>query len=78
MALFTSNQGDCNATVTGQRQTLNNLGGLSQGGYGGTWPATIWHTYAENMFVPLGVQQFQPAVLHRADLEPGPARPAAG
>ncbi len=39
-------------------QTLNNLGGNSQGGYGGTWPAAIWHTYAENMFVPLGVEQF--------------------
>jgi membrane peptidoglycan carboxypeptidase len=35
------------------------LGGNAQGGYGGTWPAAIWHTYAENMFVPLGVEQFQ-------------------
>ena len=34
------------------------LGGLSQGGYGGTWPASIWHTYAENEFVPLGIQTF--------------------
>jgi membrane peptidoglycan carboxypeptidase len=34
------------------------LGGLSQGGYGGTWPASIWHTYAENKFVPLGIQTF--------------------
>src|ERR1700728_83153 len=34
------------------------LGGNSQGGYGGTWPASIWHTYAEDKFVPLGVQQF--------------------
>jgi hypothetical protein len=25
---------------------------------GGTWPASIWHTYAENMFVPLGVEPF--------------------
>ena len=54
VAIFTSNQ-------TGKgNQTLNLLGGQAQGGYGGTWPATIWHTYAENMFVPLGVQQFQP------------------
>jgi membrane peptidoglycan carboxypeptidase len=50
VALFTSYQS----------QTLNGLGGNSQGGYGGTWPATIWHTYAENMFVPLGVEPFQP------------------
>jgi membrane peptidoglycan carboxypeptidase len=38
------------------------LGGNSQGGYGGTWPAAIWHTYAENMFVPLGVEQFKQPV----------------
>jgi membrane peptidoglycan carboxypeptidase len=40
------------------KQTLHNLGGNSQGGFGGTWPATIWHTYAEDMFVPLGVEPF--------------------
>jgi membrane peptidoglycan carboxypeptidase len=51
VALFTNEQGKGD-------QTLNNLGGNPQGGFGGTWPATIWHTYAENMFVPLGVQQF--------------------
>ena len=39
-------------------ETLDNLGGKSQGGDGGTWPAAIWHTYAENEFVPLGVEQF--------------------
>ena len=38
------------------------LGGNPAGGYGGTWPATIWHTYAENMFVPLGVEQFKQPV----------------
>jgi membrane peptidoglycan carboxypeptidase len=53
VGIFTGNQ-----SGTGP-QTLNNLGGQAQGGYGGTWPATIWHTYAENMFVPIGVQQFQ-------------------
>jgi len=51
VALFTNEQGK-------GAQTLNNLGGNPQGGFGGTWPATIWHTYAENEFVPLGVQQF--------------------
>jgi membrane peptidoglycan carboxypeptidase len=57
VALFTHDQ-------NGQKgdQSLNLLGGQSQGGFGGTWPATIWHTYAENMFVPLGVEQFQPVV----------------
>jgi membrane peptidoglycan carboxypeptidase len=38
-------------------QTLNGLGGVSQG-FGGTWPAMIWHTYAQNMFLPLQQQQF--------------------
>jgi membrane peptidoglycan carboxypeptidase len=38
------------------------LGGNPSGNYGGTWPATIWHTYAEDMFVPLGVEQFSPPV----------------
>ena len=71
VALFTSQQNDCNAEVTTNCQSLNNLGGMQQGGYGGTWPATIWHTYAENMFVPLGVQSFQPAVFTGADVEPG-------
>ena len=55
VALFTNEQGKGD-------QTLNNLGGNGQGGFGGTWPAAIWHTYAEDMFVPLGVEQWQPPV----------------
>ena len=51
VALFTNEQGK-------GRETLNGLGDNSQGGYGGTWPASIWHTYAENEFVPLGVEPF--------------------
>jgi membrane peptidoglycan carboxypeptidase len=51
VALFTNQQGEGS-------QTLDLLGGLSQGGMGGTWPASIWHTYAENMFVPLGIEPF--------------------
>ncbi len=51
VALFTNQQGK-------GKQTLDFLGDSSQGGFGGTWPAAIWHTYAENMFVPLGVQAF--------------------
>jgi membrane peptidoglycan carboxypeptidase len=56
VALFTELQGD--KTAAARKQTLNGLGGNSQGGFGGTWPAAIWHTYAEDMFVPLGVEQF--------------------
>jgi membrane peptidoglycan carboxypeptidase len=51
VALFTNQQGKGN-------QTLDLLGGLSQGGMGGTWPASIWHTYAEDQYVPLGVEPF--------------------
>ena len=52
VALFTNEQGK-------GAETLDNLGGITQGGGdGGTWPAAIWHTYSENMFVPLGVEQF--------------------
>ncbi|MGH3190110.1 MAG: transglycosylase domain-containing protein, partial [Streptosporangiaceae bacterium] len=55
VAIFTNEQGK-------GTQSLNNLGGVYEGGYGGTWPATIWHTYAENVFVPMGVEQFNPPV----------------
>jgi membrane peptidoglycan carboxypeptidase len=55
VALFTNEQGSEAGKAT---QTLGLLGGLSQGGMGGTWPASIWHAYAENMFVPLGVEPF--------------------
>jgi membrane peptidoglycan carboxypeptidase len=55
VALFTDQQGQGN-------ESLNNLGGNSQGGFGGTWSAAIWHTYAENEFVPLGVEQFMQPV----------------
>jgi membrane peptidoglycan carboxypeptidase len=51
VAFFTDNQSDKTT------QTLDGLGGIA-GGFGGTWPANIWHTYAENQFVPLGVEPF--------------------
>jgi membrane peptidoglycan carboxypeptidase len=57
IGIFTNHQ----SGLPNDPQTLNGLGGISQG-FGGTWPAMIWHTYAENMFLPLGVEQFQPAV----------------
>ena len=55
VAMFTNEQG---SEIGKAKQTLELLGGLSSGGMGGTWPASIWHTYAENMFVPLGVEPF--------------------
>jgi len=57
VGIFTNHQ----SGLTNDPQTLNGLGGISQG-FGGTWPAMIWHTYAENMFAPLGAEQFSPPV----------------
>ena len=55
VALFTHDQ----TGKTGlHEQTLNGLGGNSQGGFGGTWPASIWHTYAEDQFLQLGIEPF--------------------
>ena len=51
VALFTNEQGK-------GKETLDMLGGNSQGGFGGTWSAAIWHTYAQDMFVPQGLEQF--------------------
>jgi len=57
VALFTNEQGSPN--VVPGIQTLADLGGAGpNGGDGGTWPAAIWHTYAQDEFVPLGVEQF--------------------
>ena len=52
VGIFTENQG--NHTT----ETLNGLGGNVGGGFGGYWPARIWHTFAENAFAQLPVQQF--------------------
>ena len=57
VGIFTNHQ----SGLPNDPQTLNGLGGISQG-FGGTWPALIWHTYAENMFAPLGVEQFEQPV----------------
>jgi membrane peptidoglycan carboxypeptidase len=54
VGMFTNDQ---NGATNGE--SLNGLGGQLQGGFGGTWPATIWHTYAEDMFAQLPIVQFQ-------------------
>jgi membrane peptidoglycan carboxypeptidase len=53
VGIFTNDQ----SNKPNDPQTLNGLGGISQG-FGGTWPAMIWHAYAEDMFLPLLQQQF--------------------
>ena len=53
VALFTNEQGSQRGPTASQ--TLDDLGGtVPNGGDGGTWPAAIWHTYAQDEFVPLG------------------------
>ena len=37
-------------------QTLYGVGNLP--GYGGEWPATIWHAYAQKMFGSMTVKAF--------------------
>ena len=39
-------------------ETLNGLGGNVGGGFGGYWPARIWHTFAEDEFASLPIEQF--------------------
>jgi len=52
VGIFTQNQSDHTT------QTLNLLGGLSQGGFGGTWAAMIWHSFAMKEFAQLPIKQF--------------------
>jgi membrane peptidoglycan carboxypeptidase len=54
VGIFTQQQG--NTT-----QTLAGLGGNVGGGFGGYWPAQIWHTFAESAFAQLPIQQFPAA-----------------
>jgi membrane peptidoglycan carboxypeptidase len=51
IGMFTNQQ---NAKAGGQ--SLNGVGGLP--GYGGNWPAIIWHSFAEKEFTRLPVRDF--------------------
>jgi membrane peptidoglycan carboxypeptidase len=51
VGIFTNQQ---NAKAGGQ--SLNGVGGLP--GYGGNWPAMIWHSFAEKEFLKLPVENF--------------------
>jgi membrane peptidoglycan carboxypeptidase len=51
VGIFTQEQGNT-------KQTLAGLGGNVGGGFGGYWPAQIWHTFAESAFTQLPIQQF--------------------
>jgi len=53
VAIFTNHQ----SGLATDPQTLNGLGGIAQN-FGGTWPAAIWHTYAESNFAQLQAEPF--------------------
>ena len=55
IGMFTDQQNSSTAPGT---QTLNGVGGLP--GYGGDWPAIIWHSFAEKEFLQLPMQTFAP------------------
>jgi membrane peptidoglycan carboxypeptidase len=67
VGIYTQQQADCLDKVTPKNtadckkpnpQTLNNLGGNNQGGFGGYWPARIWNTFAEAEFAGLPKESF--------------------
>ncbi len=60
IGIFTKDQGDFldEAHKKPNPETLNNLGGNAQGGFGGYWPAKIWSTFADAEFAKLPVNQF--------------------
>jgi membrane peptidoglycan carboxypeptidase len=52
VGIFTQSQSDKSS------ETLDSLGGNIGGGFGGYWPARIWHSFAEDEFASLPIQQF--------------------
>ncbi|HEX4256314.1 MAG TPA: transglycosylase domain-containing protein [Streptosporangiaceae bacterium] len=57
VGIFTKDQG---STINGKKntETLATLGGNVGGGFGGYWPARIWHSFAQDAFASLPIQQF--------------------
>ena len=73
VGIFTQSQN------SGSPQSLTTLGG---GGFGGTWPAAIWHTFAEAKFAKLPQEQFLSPVFTGAKWDqvgklPAPKKPRA-
>jgi membrane peptidoglycan carboxypeptidase len=70
VGIFTENQGDVN-----NPQTLANLGGTAQGGFGGYWPAKIWNTFADQEFSQLSVDSYTQPVITGAKWVQVPKQP---
>jgi membrane peptidoglycan carboxypeptidase len=67
VALFTDQQNGVASS-----ESLNGLGGITQA-FGGTWPAAIWHTYAEDEWAELPAEQFTSPVFTGATWKLAPA-----
>jgi membrane peptidoglycan carboxypeptidase len=68
VALFTNHQ----SGLATDPQTLNGLGGVTQA-FGGTWPAAIWHSYAEDEWAALPAEQFPTPVFIGSQWKLAPA-----
>jgi membrane peptidoglycan carboxypeptidase len=87
VGIFTQQQADCLDKVAPKHiaqckkpnpQTLNNLGGNNQGGFGGYWPARIWNTFAEAEFAGLQRESFLTPVFTGAKWVQVLPKPACG
>jgi membrane peptidoglycan carboxypeptidase len=67
VALFTNEQNGIASA-----ESLNGLGGITQA-FGGTWPAAIWHTYAEDEWASLTPEQFPSPVFIGSQWKLAPA-----
>jgi membrane peptidoglycan carboxypeptidase len=87
VGIYTQQQADCLDKVLPKHlaqckkpnpQTLNNLGGNNQGGFGGYWPARIWNTFAQAEFAGLQQQSFLTPVFTGAKWVQVLPKPACG
>jgi membrane peptidoglycan carboxypeptidase len=80
VGIFTQQQADFldKAKTKPNTQTLNNLGGNNQGGFGGYWPARIWNTFAEAEFAGLQRENFLTPVFTGAKWVQVVPKPACG
>ncbi len=71
VGIFTNHQ----SGLANDPQTLNGLGGISQG-FGGTWPAMIWHSLRGEHVPPAGGGELPAGGVHRGQVDPGAGKPA--
>jgi membrane peptidoglycan carboxypeptidase len=60
VTLFTNEQDSVSSAGAQTLDILPDLPGNATGGYGGAWPAYIWHSFMTNVFAGLPVQALPP------------------